>query len=87
MLDETVREPMVRTLDEMTVMADGLVAFARGHGETEERQRIDLGDPLRTTPNGRVRSVRYDPLSNGVSRHTGGVNGSPEQTTRGSVCG
>lgn len=30
MLDEEVREPMVRTLDEMAVMADGLLAFARG---------------------------------------------------------
>jgi len=42
MLDEDLREPMVRTLDEMTVMADELVAFAKGVGEAEARGPVDL---------------------------------------------
>lgn len=42
MLDDEARAPMVRTLDEMTVMAEGLVAFARGHGEAEKTQALDL---------------------------------------------
>ena len=42
MLDDESREPMVRTLDEMRVMADGLVAYARGDGDGEARERIDL---------------------------------------------
>jgi signal transduction histidine kinase len=42
MLDEPDREPMVRTLDEMTVMADGLVAYARGQGDAEEVVAVDL---------------------------------------------
>jgi signal transduction histidine kinase len=32
----------VRTLDEMTVMADGLVAYARGQGDAEEPAAVDL---------------------------------------------
>lgn len=47
MLEDKAREPMVRTLDEMTVMANGLVALARGDGEVEEKQRVDLGKLLR----------------------------------------
>lgn len=46
MLDESVREPMVRTLDEMGVMAAGLVAFARGEGEAESTERVDLAEFL-----------------------------------------
>ena len=42
MLEDDLRDPMVRTLDEMTVMADELVAFARGDGEAEETRDIDL---------------------------------------------
>lgn len=37
---------MIRTLDEMTVMADGLVAYARGAGEAEEARAVDLGPML-----------------------------------------
>jgi len=40
--DDELREPMVRTLDEMTVMADGLVAYAKGSREIEKAERIDL---------------------------------------------
>jgi signal transduction histidine kinase len=43
MLDEAEAAPMIRTLDEMTVMADGLVAYARGADAAEEVQRVDLG--------------------------------------------
>ncbi len=48
LLDEDEGAPMIRTLDEMTVMADGLVAYARGSGagEGEETQDIDLADML-----------------------------------------
>lgn len=46
MLDDDMRLPMVRTLDEMTVMADGLVAYARGDGEVENRQSVDLAGLL-----------------------------------------
>lgn len=42
MLEDAARDPMVRTLDEMTVMADGLVAFARGDGEVEETRSLEL---------------------------------------------
>jgi signal transduction histidine kinase len=46
MLDEAERDPMVRTLDEMTVMADGLVAYARGQGDAEEPGSVDLSGLL-----------------------------------------
>ncbi len=45
--DDELREPMVRTLDEMTVMADGLVAYAKGSRDAEETQRIDFAPFLR----------------------------------------
>ena len=38
---------MIRTLDEMGVMADGLVAYARGQGEAEEAREVDLAALLR----------------------------------------
>lgn len=41
--DEPQRDAMVRTLDEMTVMADGLVSYARTGREGEEMQPLDLG--------------------------------------------
>lgn len=46
MLEDDEAEPMVRILDEMTVMADGLVAFARGERDVENKQEIDLHDLL-----------------------------------------
>ena len=46
MLEDEAREPMIRTLDEMAVMTDGLVAFARGDGEFEKKQNVDLGELL-----------------------------------------
>ncbi len=46
MLDAADAAPMIRTLDEMTVMADGLVAFARGVAEAEPAQDVDLADLL-----------------------------------------
>ncbi len=46
MLDDAAGDAMVRTLDEMTVMADGLVAYARGAGEGEAAERVDLADLL-----------------------------------------
>ena len=42
LLDEADAAPMIRTLDEMTVMANGLVAYARGAGEAEAIESIDL---------------------------------------------
>ena len=46
MLDEAEAAPMIRTLDEMTVMADGLVAYARGAGEGEAMQQVELAEWL-----------------------------------------
>jgi signal transduction histidine kinase len=40
--DAALRDSMVRTLDEMAVMADGLVGFAKGSREDEAVTRIDL---------------------------------------------
>ena len=34
---------MIRTLEEMTVMAEGLVAYAKGAGDAEQTQTVDLG--------------------------------------------
>ena len=45
MLDGAEGEPMIRTLDEMKVMADGLLAFARG-GEAEDTVPVDLSPLL-----------------------------------------
>ncbi|WP_169727411.1 ATP-binding protein [Granulosicoccus antarcticus] len=46
MLDDEFREPMVRTLEEMTVMANDLVAFARGNDDGEKLQSFDLNETL-----------------------------------------
>lgn len=46
MLEDEAREPMIRTLEEMTVMADGLVAFARGDGQFEKKETIELDELL-----------------------------------------
>ncbi|MCV3273075.1 ATP-binding protein [Roseobacter sinensis] len=46
MLEPEDGDPMIRTLDEMTVMADGLVAYARGTGESEPLREVDLGQVL-----------------------------------------
>ncbi|SIO32145.1 Signal transduction histidine kinase [Rhodovulum sp. ES.010] len=42
LLDEEDAAPMIQTLDEMTVMADGLVHYARGAGDGEEPVQVDL---------------------------------------------
>jgi len=47
LLDEAEAAPMIRTLEEMTVMAEGLVAFARGAGEPEDARPVDLAPLLR----------------------------------------
>ncbi|ABV94232.1 integral membrane sensor signal transduction histidine kinase [Dinoroseobacter shibae DFL 12 = DSM 16493] len=44
--DAKQREAMVRTLDEMTVMADGLVSYARHGQDSEAMQAVDLGGLL-----------------------------------------
>lgn len=46
MLEEADREPIVRTLDDMAVMADGLVAYARGQGDAEAVAPVDLSELL-----------------------------------------
>lgn len=46
LLDEAEAGPMIRTLDEMTVMADGLVAYARGAGDGEAARALDLSAML-----------------------------------------
>ena len=47
MLGEEDGAPMIRTLDEMTIMANGLVAFARGSADTEATQAINLDEYLK----------------------------------------
>ena len=47
MLDEAEAAPMISTLDEMAVMAEGLVAFAKSGHEAEAAGRVDLGTLLR----------------------------------------
>ncbi len=47
LLDESEGEPIIRTLDEMNVMADGLIAYARGAGSAEDPQALDLVPFLR----------------------------------------
>lgn len=41
--DEAQREAMIRTLDEMSVMADGLVSYAKDGQDAEKRAPLDLG--------------------------------------------
>ncbi|WP_417436125.1 ATP-binding protein [Hoeflea sp.] len=45
--DDELREAMVRTLDEMTVMADGLISYAREGQDAEKMEPLDLGKLLR----------------------------------------
>ena len=42
LLDEDEAGPMIRTLDEMTVMADGLISYAKGAGDGEAVSPVDL---------------------------------------------
>lgn len=44
--DEEQRSAMIRTLDEMTVMADGLVSYAKEGQEAETSEPIELGSLL-----------------------------------------
>lgn len=46
MLPEADAGPMIATLDAMGVMADGLVAYARGAGDAEALQTVNLADLL-----------------------------------------
>lgn len=46
MLDEDMAAPIIRTLDDMAVMAEGLVTYARGTGEVEPPRRIELSKLL-----------------------------------------
>jgi len=45
--DEGQRDAMIRTLDEMTVMANGLVSYARDGQDAEQMKPLDLGKLLR----------------------------------------
>lgn len=47
LLDAAEGDPIIRTLDEMNVMADGLIAYARGSGPAEELRTLDLVPFLR----------------------------------------
>ncbi|MDA8870165.1 ATP-binding protein [Rhizobiaceae bacterium] len=61
MLEDDARDPMVRTLDEMRVMADGLVAYARGDGDGEATQNLDIAEML-----ARLSQERGATFSNGA---------------------
>lgn len=43
LLDEAEAAPIIRTLDEMSVMADGLIAYAKGAESAETPHPLDLG--------------------------------------------
>ena len=45
--DDELREAMVRTLDEMTVMADGLISYARDGQDSEKMMPFDLARLLK----------------------------------------
>lgn len=60
LLEEAEAEPIVRTLDEMTVMADGLIAYARGAGDAEEMQPVDLAALLNPLCADRGAALRID---------------------------
>ncbi|MEB8387231.1 ATP-binding protein [Rhodobacteraceae bacterium KMM 6894] len=45
--DDDQRDAMIRTLDEMTVMADGLVNYAKTGQDGEQAGPLDLGEMLR----------------------------------------
>ena len=45
--DEDQREAMVRTLDEMTVMANGLISYVKEGQDAEKMKPLDLGDLLK----------------------------------------
>ena len=45
--DEAMREPMISTLDDMRVMADGLLSWGRSGGEREDSVEVDLTSLLR----------------------------------------
>ena len=47
MLDDEQSAPMAKTLDEMRVMADGLLEWGRGAGGSERREAVDLVAMLR----------------------------------------
>ncbi|WP_112313056.1 ATP-binding protein [Pseudogemmobacter bohemicus] len=44
--DDTLRLPMIRTLEDMTVMTEDILRFTREGGEAEERRDTDLRDML-----------------------------------------
>lgn len=44
--DEDQREAMIRTLDEMTIMADGLISYVKEGQDAERMTQLDLGDLL-----------------------------------------
>ncbi|MDK3074600.1 ATP-binding protein [Sedimentitalea sp. JM2-8] len=60
LLDAAEAEPIVRTLDEMTVMADGLIAYAKGAGDAEEMQPVDLAALLGPLCEDRGATLRTD---------------------------
>ena len=63
MLPEEDAAPMIRTLHEMEVMAEGLLAAARGTGEGEAPERIDLSDLARRIAEERGATVGGAPAS------------------------
>lgn len=57
MLPEEEGNPIIEALDEMAVMADGLLAQARGEAEPEEPQEVDLAAFLRALAQARGAEV------------------------------
>ncbi len=62
MLDDEERDAMVRTLDEMRVMAEGLLAYGRAEAEHEARTLVDLAALLKDQAVGGIRYEGPDSL-------------------------
>ncbi|KAF0676818.1 ATP-binding protein [Profundibacterium mesophilum] len=69
MLDDGDAAPILATLDEMTVMADGLIAVARGEGDSEPRRSVALAALLRRVcePRGAALVTEAEPIVRGRS--------------------
>ncbi|MCF3932403.1 ATP-binding protein [Acuticoccus sp. M5D2P5] len=59
MLDDETRDAMVKTLDEMRVMADGLLSWGRSEAEREAAQTVDLAALARGFCDADGARVRY----------------------------
>ncbi|GAB5378493.1 MAG: HAMP domain-containing sensor histidine kinase [Acuticoccus sp.] len=60
MLDDDTREAMVKTLEEMRVMAEGLLAYGRNEADAEPVSKVDLAALLADLCDGADGAVHYE---------------------------